>query len=441
MDILAKIGMFQLSAILLIAVLFFYRIQAASESRVATAIVFIFSARFGASIIKGFPVSEDTKLSFGELDTVFSYMMLAFAFLEILLIKHVNKWKSSDLWFLLSLLGIGFLNLVWKLTFDATVTANDLLYVLPILLFVALRPTKVDLRFLPYFGAAMILLVFITALIKYQNPLFPYYQDDYGLGGPYQNRVWDLFGLEERFRGPYFHPNHVGMQITFLSLLALLKPSRFYTAILPFSFTLLFLASSRTSILALMTGLVLRIYFDNIRPAKAKSLHMEQNLLKNYSFGKFVLRKIVFGLASAAILIVVALQIIGNNTTGTGRLTNNLKIISETRDNLLFGQGPSLFSINNTENTIITLVSYYGLIGLALILLITFALALKFRKMAHNEKSLFMIILTVFLIASAGESFLVGSSMDTGLYYLLVLLALTRRGPIRKDTILNSAAI
>jgi hypothetical protein len=441
MGIIAKIGPLELSLILFFAVLLLYRLRAAPESRVATALVFIFSARFGASIVKGFTLSEETKLSFGELDTVFSYTMLAFAFLEVLLLTRVNKWKSSDLWFLLSLLGIGFLNLLWKFAFDAAVSANDLLYVLPILLFLALRPTKVDLRFLPYFGTTIILLVFITALVKYQNPSFQYYQDDYGLGGPYQNRVWDLFGLEERFRGPYFHPNHVGMQITFLSLLALLKPSRFYIAILPFSFTLLFLASSRTSMLALMAGLVLRIYFDATRPAKAKSSHMKQNLLKNYSRGKFVMRKIVFGLAGAAIFIMVVLQIIGDNTTGTGRLTNNLETISAIRGNLLFGQGPSLFSINNTENTIITLASYYGLIGLALFLLLILALALKFRKMAHNEKSPIMIIFTVFLIASTGESLLVGSSMDTGLYYLLVLLALTRRGPIRKDTIPNSAVI
>ena len=111
MGIIAKIGPLELSLILFFAALFLYRIQASPESRVATALVFIFSARFGASFINGFSVSEATKLSFGQLDTVFAYLMLAFAFLEVLLLKHVTKWKSFDLWVLIGLLGFGFLNL------------------------------------------------------------------------------------------------------------------------------------------------------------------------------------------------------------------------------------------------------------------------------------------------------------------------------------------
>jgi hypothetical protein len=432
MGIIAKIGPLELSLILFFAVLFFYRIQAQPESRVATALVFIFSARFVASFINGFSVSAETKFSFGQLDTVFAYLMLAFAFLELLLLKHVKNWKSTDLWVLVGLLGLGFLNLTWKLTYSGGIISNDLLYVLPILLFFALRPTKADLRFLPYFGAAIILLVLITALAKYQNPLYPYSQIDYGLGGQYQNRVWGFFGLEERFRGPYYHPNQLGIQITFLSLLVLLKPSKFYIAILPFSFTLLFLASSRTSTLALTTGLLLKIYFDMTRDAGARSPRMEQNFSKIRSRGQLMLRKTVSGLTGLACVTVAAREIIGSNTTGTGRLENNLKIISEIRENLLLGQGPSLFSINSTENTILTLLSYYGLIGLALLLAIAFALTLKFMKIPHNDRHSFQVTFAIFIVASTGEALLAGTSQDTGLFYLLVLLALTRGEPSRK---------
>ena len=139
MGIIAKIGPLELSLIFFFVALFLYRIQAAPGSRVATALVFIVSARFGASFINGFSISESTKLSFGELDTVFAYLMLAFAFLEVLLLKHVTKWKSSDLWVLVGLLGIGCLNLIWKLTYKGGIIANELLYVLPILLFLLLR--------------------------------------------------------------------------------------------------------------------------------------------------------------------------------------------------------------------------------------------------------------------------------------------------------------
>jgi len=431
MGIIAKIGPLELSLILFFAALFLYRIQASPESRVATALVFIFSARFGASFINGFSVSESTKLSFGELDTVFAYLMLAFAFLEVLLLKHVTKWKSSDLWVLVGLFGFGFLNLTWKLTYNGGIIANDLLYVLPILLFLSLRPKKTDLKFLPYFGAVIILLVAITALAKYQNPLFPYSQVEYGLGGQYQNRVWSFFGLEERFRGPYFHPNQLGIQITFLSLLVLLKPSKLYIAILPISFTLLFLASSRTSLLALTVGLLLRIYFDTSTAAKVRSSHMEQDLPKAHSRRRFTLRKIFIGLTSAFCVALVARQIIGSNTTGTGRLENNRNTISAIRSNLLLGQGPSIFSINSTENTILTLLSFYGLIGLAFMLAIALAFTLIFRKMPRNERYSFLFTLAIFLVASTGETLLTGASQDTGLFYLLVLLALTRVEPSR----------
>jgi len=431
MGIIAKIGPLEFSIIVFFAALFLYRIQASPESRVATALVFIFSARFGASFINGFSVSEATKLSFGQLDTVFAYLMLAFAFLEVLLLKHVTKWKSSDLWVLVGLLGFGFLNLTWKLTYTGGIIASDLLYVFPILIFLALRPKKTDLRFLPYFGAAIILLVAITALARYQNPLFPYTQVEYGLGGQYQNRVWSFFGLEERFRGPYFHPNQLGIQITFLSLLVLLKPSKLYITILPISFTLLFLASSRTSLLALTVGLLLRIYFDTSTATKVRSSHMEQDLPKAHSSRRFTLRKIFIGLTSAFCIALVARQIIGSNTTGTGRLENNRNTISAIRSNLLLGQGPSIFSINSTENTILTLLSFYGLIGLAFMLAIALAFTLIFRKMPRNERYSFLFTLAIFLVASTGETLLTGASQDTGLFYLLVLLALTRVEPSR----------
>jgi len=429
MGIISKIGPLELSFILFLAVLFFYRLQAAPESRAATALVFILLSRFGASFINGFAVSESTKSAIGQLDTVFAYLMLAFAFLEVLLLKHVNKWESTDLWILASLFGIGFLNFTWKLTFNAGVSANDFLYGLPIILFLALRPTKVDLRFLPYFGAAMIFLVLLTALAKYQNPLFPYHQVDYGLGSQYQNRIWDFFGFRERFRGPYFHPNQLGIQLTFLSLLVLLKASKFYLLVLPISYTLLFLASSRTSILALTVGVLLKLYFDMTRAANICSPGMGQDFSKHHSRSRFTLRKIILGIVAAACAAMVGRQIIGSNTTGTGRVENYRVTISAIKENLLVGKGPLIFSINSTENTYLTILSFYGIVGLALVILVVFCFAKKYKGINHNETHLFKITCAIFFIASSGESILTGSAIDTGLYYLLVLCSLTRSEP------------
>jgi O-antigen ligase len=153
---------------------------------------------------------------------------------------------------------------------------------------------------------------------------------------------------------------------------------------------------------------------------------------KDNSRSRFTPRNILLGFVVSACIFMVTNRIIGTNTTGTGRLENYRDTISGIRENLLLGQGPSLFSINVTENTYLTLLSYYGLIGLALLLAIVFATTLSLMKTPRNERHSFHITVAIFLVASAGESLLTGGSRDTGLFYLLVLLALTRGQPSRK---------
>jgi hypothetical protein len=195
----------------------------------------------------------------------------------------------------------------------------------------------------------------------------------------------------------------------------------------------MFLASSRTSILGLTAGLLLRIYFDTTKINEKRSSHMENGFSKGYWRRRLTLRKILIGITSACFIAAASYQIIGSNTTGSGRLGNYRNTISNLSGNLLLGQGPSIFSINITENTILTLLSYYGLIGLALVLVIAFAFSLKYSKMPYIEKKPFVIALTTFLIAGIGDALLTGTSQDTGLFYLLVLLALTRVEQSSKD--------
>lgn len=426
MAFISKIGPLEISFLSSFAALFLYRIQARQESRIATGLVFLSAAQFGASFINGFAISQSTKLSFGELDTVFAYLMFAFALLEIFLLKTGTKWENSDVWVVIGLLGLGFLSLAWRLSAGFGLSAKDFIYSILVLLFIFLKPTRADLRFLPYFGAAIIVLVFISALTKYQNPFFPYVQIDYGLGGPYQNRVWDFFGWEERFRGPYYHPNQLGVQITFLSTLVLLSKKKRALMVLPISFILLFLASSRTSILALIVGVTLRLYFDSIAVREVRSSHVGRTLPVVHSHKPMKLRKVVLRAITVFAVALVARQIIGTNRTGSGRLENYKTVLLGVQENLLVGLGPSIYSINSTENTVLTILSYFGLLGLGLLLTTAIALVVNFRKIARDERSSFHIASSIFFVASLGEALLTGASGDTGLYYLLVLLSLTR---------------
>jgi hypothetical protein len=61
-------------------------------------LAFISSAHLGTSFVSGFSISESLKLSFGELEMVFSYPMLAFGRLEVIPLKNVTRWKVADPW-------------------------------------------------------------------------------------------------------------------------------------------------------------------------------------------------------------------------------------------------------------------------------------------------------------------------------------------------------
>jgi hypothetical protein len=427
MALISKIGPFEASIIFLLAALFLYRIQAPSESRVASAMVFLFLAKFGASFIGGFPISNLTESLLGQLNAIFAYLMLAFVLLEVLLLKLATAWERADLQFLACIFGVGVLNLVWKLTFNLNLSAHDLIYALTILLVTFLRPTRIDLRFLPYLGAFLILLVAVTALFKYQNPQFPYRGVDYGLGSPYQNSVWSFFGLTERFRGPFYHPNQLGIQITFLSLLVLLRPTRFYLAILPISFTLLMLASSRTSLLALAVGVLLRLYFDSTKRTVGNSKKENRHRPINDPQKISTFKKLLLGITVVIVIAILTRQVVGNNTTGTGRTEIFRRTLTKIQENILIGSGPSIYSVNITENTILTLLSYYGLLGFALVIGAALALTIKYRRLEKSARAPLQVILASFAIATSAESLWKGTSDDTGLYYLLVFIVLTRK--------------
>jgi hypothetical protein len=166
--------------------------------------------------------------------------------------------------------------------------------------------------------------------------------------------------------------------------------------------------------------------------SKLRASHTELDFSKGVSSRRLTLKKIFLGLSITFGAAVIGLQILGSTTSGTSRLDNNRLLISSIRENLLLGSGPSLFSINSTENTILTLLSYYGLFGLIFLLSTTFAFTLKLKKLSHSERGSFFITFFTYLVASTGEATLSGDSKDSGLYYLIVLLLVTREAPLRK---------
>jgi hypothetical protein len=91
------------------------------------------------------------------------------------------------------------------------------------------------------------------AIFRYQNPFFPYTEENFGIDGPYHNFVWDIFGITERFRGPYISPNVLGYNVVFILILSGVYKSKLTAATRLMGLIILLLSGSRISMTAFAT--------------------------------------------------------------------------------------------------------------------------------------------------------------------------------------------
>jgi len=264
----------------------------------------------------------------------------------------------------------------------------------------------------------MLVTVFILAVLRYQNPYFPYYQTDFGVDGPYHNFMWDLFGTTERFRGPYISPNILGYNVVCLTIMASLRRTKLRYLLYLIAVTVLLLSGSRISLFALFC------FFAISRGRKMRSRIGSEDKTRvnvNSKYGALKNRaKILFGSLG---IVLVAFSQFSSDTTLNGRTTGYARVLSNLSQNLVFGTGPTLkSSVNSIESTFVSILSCYGLFGLVALLLIMFGVFVHFRESEKEEREILIPVILAFLVAASGESLLLGGSYDVGLIYLFAIM-------------------
>jgi hypothetical protein len=432
MSVFTKIGPIGFIVLLSTFAWILFRIQASEDSRGATALCLIIFARIANPVIDGFSISLASASSFGQLNTVFSFILLSLAFLEVILIRQKKAWGFLDKVILISLFGVGVYHLFWISLLQGFLISSDLLFLIQLSLFIALHPTAYDLRYLPRVSILVLVILFIIAVYRYQNPMYPYWQSDYGISGPYSNSLWTWFGIEERFRGPYQHPNTLGVQVVFLSVLVMSTRRRFRFWGITISYILIALAASRTSLVALTFAVAVTIYFDfNLMAAdEANPQLMRKSKLKQTS--KKILLKVTTGTILLISVSIFLRTLISQNQSLSGRTEGIIGVFRQTSGNRIFGRGPSRSTI--TENSIISLLSQYGIVGILLITFAVVGLMLKYRVASNFGKSNMTRIALPLIPASMGESLFGGSYIDMGPLYFMLALIYSRNREIVENT-------
>jgi hypothetical protein len=418
---------------LFIFTLFLFRLMAPSSTRSASAVLFIFIAIIGNPIIQGFNFSQDNPLGIGELNTIFSYLMLMFAFMEVLLQRKNSSLSRESKSILVGLFTLAILFLIWVFSLTGSFQFSQFIPITILCLIFWSRPVFTDLRYLPYLARVCVCLLVTLALFKYQSPNWQFGTRNFGVDGPYHNALWDVFGLIERYRGPYQHPNAFGMQITLISSLLFLKKSLWNAPVMFLSFVLLALCASRTSFLALTSGLLFYLYLNSLR-----SRVLDEFVLRTSEFtrktGKYLWKKPILVIPALLLLWQIFTLTVGENYTLSGRTVSYATVFNDyLASNVLIGRGPSVFNINGVENTVITLLSYYGLLGLIAFLLCILPTFFTFRKIENHIKPFYRMIQLIFVLAGLGEYFLTGEAADPGFAYVLILFIAGRTAPILRE--------
>jgi hypothetical protein len=410
-EIFTKIGFPGLIVILFIVVyLFSLRLR---EKAANYALMFILASKLLNQIVGGFTFSANFGSVFGEVNTVLTYLLLALAFSEAFFFKGEFRWPKSNHYVFIGLyvLGVGYIS--WAFYTGLDNGMNNFAFLLSLSLFIYSKPVKEDLRLGPILAFLLITILLLCAILRYQNPYFPYYQTDYGVDGPYHNFLWEVFGFTERFRGPYIHPNHLGFNVVFIAVLSTSYKSRLTHLTLLMSFMLLLLCGSRTSIFAFSLLIILKYFILTKRIVQTDRKWLESTKIFNR-------RTSIFLAAFVISLSVIIQNILAAEPTLNGRTNNYMIVFNNLKGNYLLGAGVP----NAAESTVVTILGEYGTLGLLSMILIISGLSKHFAALPNKFKIQVFPVAITFFAASFGESLLDGGTYDIGLLYMFIILTL-----------------
>jgi hypothetical protein len=208
------------------------------------------------------------------------------------------------------------------------------------------------------------------AIFRYQNPYAPYTETFYGVDGPYYNFMWDIFNLTERLRGPYTTPNVLAYNVVFIVALSFCFKNKLTSLVSGMGIVIILLSGSRISLFAITALILFHLYLS---PLRKKELN-RTNVVK-FREKKITGNRLPVFIFTVLMLFVIA-GIIATDPTLHGRTTNYATVFERLSGKWVFGAGID----TGAENTLITRLGAYGLLGAMSVFVISAGMIMGLRK-------------------------------------------------------------
>lgn len=336
----------------------------------------------------------------GDLNAVWCWAFFLLALLEGFLMVNRSTIQRQTSRFLFALFSLYLINILNVYRNGESLTSSSLYVIILLSLAFYLSPTKENLDGLRWTGLVSMVFIYFLVLTKYNPISINEVTGDViaGVSGPeYRNFVWSIFGLSDRYSGPFGHPNQLGIFCAFFAtVLASSRRPLFRISSIGF-LALTFCAASRTSMVVASIGMIL-VWS---RWLWTSHLRTRTRVLWYFIFG------------------AMGLLIIFGGRLGTGRTTKFRESFSSNQINLLYGD-PKFY----VENSFIYNLFSVGLVAMLIVVYLQIAPLKILWKSLDSSARLGIPLSVQFLIASMGESVVYGSGLNTGTLYLLVLLAI-----------------
>jgi hypothetical protein len=245
-----------------------------------------------------------------------------------------------------------------------------------IALVIASKPNLENCTSLGYFGVVVVTLTAVNYVFGIESPDTSFNtKPEYALA-PYRNLLWELFGLEERFRGAFPHPNTAAGYLSFSILIMLIFSSKKIKIVfVPIAYILIWLVASRTG--QITSTFLILFYLMFIRST------FRHSRLAAIPVGAFVL-----------------FYITGSDTTGSGRTYQYVYGFNIWRENLLLGSGPIVTRNALVENSLLSTFMCFGILGGFFLVAVYYFSLSSVRKLSGQSKKLAQMSVFAFLISS-----------------------------------------
>ncbi len=393
--------------ILLIVVLFWtvFRLRGSVHTRPAYSLLFIIAGQLNNILIQGIPgINIPTPL--GQMNAFVTWILLSLGALEALLYRRTltfdSNYRSHNALVFLALFNIA--NIYAISSNGGNIIYSDFFLFLSVFVILLTRPTRADLKLTLHYMSFVVIVNFYCVFAKIRSPSYPFNSlPSYSLP-PYRNFTWEIFGIEERYRGPFQHPNAAGAYLALIAIFFLCsKQKYFYYWLFP-TFVLLLLCASRTSQIVVILFILIKFILMNSNPGTRFS-----------KYRSMLISSIICGLV-----------FIGPNLdwTGTGRLAIFQRGIRRWFDNPVFGHGrPEQGLI--VENSFISTLLISGSIGGMCFIVILVNIVGAIRREQGQAKAELIALVTGFLFGTSLEATFLGTYDAGALYVILLTTILT----------------